>query len=98
MILQKNVVSRSQIACKICKEIHLFCRSLKKFIARKHEISWKAYVKDCITCLIFSIPVAAMKSGSWKGGFSIPRLPWKPKKIPSMRYKYFHVDIHYVVG
>lgn len=30
-----------------------------------------------LTCLIFSIPVAAMKSGSWKGCFSIPRFPWK---------------------
>lgn len=29
------------------------------------------------TCLIFSIPVAAMKSGSWNGCFSIPRFPWK---------------------
>jgi len=36
---------------------------------------------DCITCLIFSIPVAAMKSGSWKGCFSIPLFPCKINKL-----------------
>lgn len=35
--------------------------------------------KITLTCRIFSIPVAAIKSGSWKGCFSIPRFPWKHK-------------------
>jgi hypothetical protein len=48
---------------------------------------------DCITCLIFSIPVAAIKSGSWKGGFSIPLFPCKINKNKNYEMQTIHVYI-----